>query len=317
MPSLADNVRTNAVEYPAPTQAGFLFASVDDQGNPSYNWHESTVTEKPVFSVVSGTSQTALVIRAESPTAEAVIYYTDDGSAPTENSSVWSGDKTVTHSVEFRAIAKAPGLVKSDPEAQAYVITSTVVSVPIGATVGLAVRQSADSGATWTEWPTAPDLTGKYYSSNYMYYAFGSGIMALTTGIWVSLSRDRGATWRHMFMGVPYKYTYTYDGTLSGPYESSAMVGNAYWVHYVNGKFFIPVSLYSGPANPNGALTVYSSVDGVTWDMGVVSYANQPSSPSFSYPNSGFGVPRTPGMAYRNGIYVIAVQSQGFLRSTD
>jgi hypothetical protein len=51
--------------------------------------------------------------------------------------------------------------------------------------------------------------------------------------------------------------------------------------------------------------------------MGVVSYANQPSSPSFGYPNSGFGVPRTTGMAYRNGIYVIAVQSQGFLRSTD
>lgn len=311
------NVKTNVVSYPEPTQAGFLFAALDDQGNPDYTWHESTVTEPPVFSVVSGTSQTALVIRAESPTAGATIYYTVDGSPATENSPVWSGNQTLTQSAEFRAIAKAPGLVKSDAVLQAFTITSTVLSLPIGRSSPLAVRQSVDSGATWTEWPVVPDLSGKYYADDYMFYAFGSGILALTTGCWISISRDRGVTWNHMFMGFQYKYTYKSNGTTYGPYDSAAMVGNSYWVYYLNGKFFTPVALYSGPANPDGGAAVYSSVDGVTWDMDRVPAAGLPSNPSFGYPNSGGGYPRNTGMAYRNGVYILVVEGKGVLRSVD
>jgi hypothetical protein len=104
---------------------------------------------------------------------------------------------------------------------------------------------------------------------------------------------------------------------LTDTYDSGFPVGYSYWHLYANNRWFLPLQLNGGPANPNGGLAIYYSTDAVTWIMGTVTGLPTGTSLYFPYQNTSFGQPSTSCFAYRNGVYVIVVQNIGFLRSTD
>ena len=82
----------------------------------------------PVFSLPSGTYDSAQNVTISTSTPGATVYYTTDGRTPTTSSRVYSGPLTVNVPVEFKAIAIVDGS-SSSVSRVAYVINSSDVSM--------------------------------------------------------------------------------------------------------------------------------------------------------------------------------------------
>jgi hypothetical protein len=107
----------------------------------------STATAAPVFSPPGGSySTTPVLVTITSSTHESGIYYTNDGSQPTANSTLYSGPIQVNASETIKAIATAPGYLESSISAAAYVITAPIAATPT-ATQTITITE-ATQGAT-------------------------------------------------------------------------------------------------------------------------------------------------------------------------
>jgi hypothetical protein len=67
----------------------------------------------PAFSPPGGSYDTAQLVTLSHPTAEAALYYTTDGSAPTTSSAVYTEPVPITQPATLQAIAVISGLVES------------------------------------------------------------------------------------------------------------------------------------------------------------------------------------------------------------
>lgn len=77
--------------------------------------------QEPVFSAARGYYSAPLQVTLTSPTANASIHYTVDGSTPSANSgSVFSGPITITTTTVLRALTSAPGLTDSPVVTHTY-----------------------------------------------------------------------------------------------------------------------------------------------------------------------------------------------------
>ncbi len=74
----------------------------------------------PTFTPSSSTFVSSIAVAIESTTEGATIYYTTDGSTPTEESSIYTGELTLTQTTTVKAIAVADGFAVSDVATATY-----------------------------------------------------------------------------------------------------------------------------------------------------------------------------------------------------
>lgn len=72
------------------------------------------------FSVKGGCFSTPFELTLTAAQPAALIYYTLDGSAPTNTSTLYTGPISVTNSVQVRARAFVPGLLPGEPRSESY-----------------------------------------------------------------------------------------------------------------------------------------------------------------------------------------------------
>jgi len=84
----------------------------------------------PVFTPAAGSYTGTQSVSIIDATADAVIYYTTDGSAPTAGSKVYSSPISVSASTTLQALASAVGHTSSRPAKAAYVILPQQAAAP-------------------------------------------------------------------------------------------------------------------------------------------------------------------------------------------
>ncbi len=113
--------------------------------------------EPPVFSPDGGTYNTAQSVIITCPTAGAAIYYTTDGSDPTELSNLYTAPITVDYSLTLKAVAINSGVSSTVKSAAYTIVVDTPVFTPDGgiystaqnvtitcATVGASIHYTTD-----------------------------------------------------------------------------------------------------------------------------------------------------------------------------
>ena len=85
-------------------------------------------TATPVFSVAPGSYGPAQVVSISDPAAGAVIYYTIDGTVPTNSSAIYAGPVPVSFSETISAIAIAPNYASSVVATAIYIINGAAAS---------------------------------------------------------------------------------------------------------------------------------------------------------------------------------------------
>lgn len=101
----------------------------------------------PAFSIPAGNYSTAQSVELSSTTPDATIYYTTDGSVPTESSSIYANPITVAGTETINAIAVASGYNPSPMASAAYTI-STLAPVP--ALTGISPAYTNAGGSQFT-----------------------------------------------------------------------------------------------------------------------------------------------------------------------
>jgi hypothetical protein len=103
----------------------FSVVATDNAGNEStkdVTYNVESPTAKPVFSLKSGTYAGAQPVTISDTTAEAMIYYTLDGTTPTTSSLVYSGVITIDGTETLKADAIAAGYTRSTVSTASYTI---------------------------------------------------------------------------------------------------------------------------------------------------------------------------------------------------
>ena len=89
----------------------------------TYTISTASPTVAPTFSPAAGYFTSAQSVTLSSTTKGAVIYYTTDGSTPTQKSSVYGSAISVSASMTIKALAVAPGWLPSSVSTGAYTIS--------------------------------------------------------------------------------------------------------------------------------------------------------------------------------------------------
>jgi len=95
---------------------------------------DTEIVEAPVFTPPAGTYATAQDVAITSATAGAEIYYTLDGSNPTDASTPYTGTINVANNTTIKAIAYHDGMNESGIVSAEYIISATPPAVPLGST---------------------------------------------------------------------------------------------------------------------------------------------------------------------------------------
>jgi hypothetical protein len=146
----------------------------DDSPVVSGSYVIQTSVATPIFSPPAGTYTAAQSVAISDATSNATIYYTTNGTAPTNSSTKYAGPITVGSTETLEAIAVATGNINSAVASAAYTITSpTPVSAPIFSPAGGTYTSAqsvtisdATSGATiyYTNDGTTPTTSSAAYT---------------------------------------------------------------------------------------------------------------------------------------------------------
>lgn len=107
----------------------------------------------PVFSVAAGTYTSAQTVSINDATANATIYYTTDGTAPTASSTRYAGPITVSASETIQAIAVANGYSTSAVASATYTIDLRPSFTFTASPISLSVNSGSQGSATLTVTP--------------------------------------------------------------------------------------------------------------------------------------------------------------------
>ncbi|HTP52209.1 MAG TPA: chitobiase/beta-hexosaminidase C-terminal domain-containing protein [Anaeromyxobacteraceae bacterium] len=151
----------------APGETASNVASATYTINPN-----ATPTATPTFSPAAGTFTSAQSVTLSCATAGATIYYTTDGTTPTQSSKAYSGAISVGSTETLKAVATAPGFTISAVASATYTINvaaQPTFSPPAGTytTAQSVTISSATSGAAiyYTNDGTTPTTSSTLYSS--------------------------------------------------------------------------------------------------------------------------------------------------------
>jgi hypothetical protein len=113
-------------------------------------WVYTTQAVAPAFSPAAGTFNAAQNVKLSSKTADAAIYYTTDGSAPTAASTAYSAAINVSASETIKAIAISPTMGSSQIADAAYVIQGGGGGNPLFSLAGSGISISGAGAGTST-----------------------------------------------------------------------------------------------------------------------------------------------------------------------
>ncbi len=147
-------------------------------------------TATPIISPASGSYTSVQMATITDSSKGAVIYYTTDGTAPTNTSTVYSGSIAISATTTLQAIAIAPGLAQSAVASVTYTIqlpvAPTVTVTPSATTIttaqGLSVVVTV-AGPTGSPTPTGSvTLSSGSYSTAAMTLSNGSATFTIPAG---------------------------------------------------------------------------------------------------------------------------------------
>lgn len=130
------------VQYPSVPSSSSLFIRFSNLTNVDYRLDDITLVSgeetqletvgKPTFSPGGGTYYEPQTVTISSTTEDVHIYFTLDGSTPTENSSTYLGPITINNSVTLKAIALHSGMYDSEIASATYVVldTNALIELP-------------------------------------------------------------------------------------------------------------------------------------------------------------------------------------------
>ena len=132
------------------------------------------LTAPPAFKPAAGTYSSAQSVTLSSPTPEAIIYYTTNGTTPTKASTKYTGAIPVSASETIEAIAIAPGDATSAVSKAAYAVTPvnapTIATVPAqnGAVVVTLASDSYGANIYYTLNGATPGLSSQIYQAPFL-----------------------------------------------------------------------------------------------------------------------------------------------------
>lgn len=308
------NTKTNEVDYPAPVTAGYLFANVDNTTEPptiTYDWRTVSGNAKPVtISLPAGTYNKTQTVELSTSESDVTIYYTTDGTNPDTTSTQYMGPITVASAITLKAIAASATLAPSTVSTAVYSITRRLILRSESSSEP--VRYSDDNGSTWTNSIVTNPALVSYLGYNCIIGAnhqYGVG----STGYGMLRSTDRGLTWKYEQQ--------TYFGAINNGNGTQAW-NQTYGrqVTECNGKLFLFGFYNRATKAPNAGVSFFfigTSLTGTRWKWVPVASGSDASSNTQSICNKLTSeYVKGPVVAYRNGIYIVAVQ-YGVYRSTD
>jgi len=132
-----------------------------------------TATATPVISPASGSYTSVQTATITDSTAGAIIYYTTDGTAPSNTSNVYSAPVTISSTTTLLAIAIAPGSAQSAVASATYTIqlpiapAVTITPSPTSITTAQSLTVTVDvNGPSGSSTPTGSvTLTSESYST--------------------------------------------------------------------------------------------------------------------------------------------------------
>ncbi len=158
------------------------------QSAPSSATYVSTsTTANPVFSLSGGTYSGAQTLTITDSSAGAIIYYTVDGSTPTNSSAIYSNALSLPVSETVQAMAVAPGLFVSSMVSAAYTI-QTVYTIDFSQGFTLAQGPVQFNGSTDLDDFRLQLTNGGLYEAGSAFYATPVNVQAFTTDFTFQLS---------------------------------------------------------------------------------------------------------------------------------
>lgn len=161
-----------------------LYGSTPEVVYPYYVSHVTAVLA-PTFSC-EGDVESGTLVTITSETEGATIYYTLDGTEPTENSTVYSDPVSITEAITIKAIAVKEGMITSSVATASYTIKiegQTIETLDFS-------KLGYENGTQYTE-TTQNELTvtfgdgtndGKYYNTGSGMRIYGGGHVTITAG---------------------------------------------------------------------------------------------------------------------------------------
>jgi hypothetical protein len=125
----------------------------------------------PAFAPAAGSYGPSVTVTMSSSTANATIFYTTDGTAPSTASTQYTASITVTTTTTFNAIATAPGFIQSSASSATYTISTQTpapaLSPAPGTYTSTQMIQLTDTGATiyYTTDGSTPTHSSTKYSA--------------------------------------------------------------------------------------------------------------------------------------------------------
>ena len=116
--------------YDDGTEKKVVFFGDPTPGSANGNDILSGYCAAPVFSVQGGYQSSKISLEITTTTEDGVIYYTTNGSTPTESSAQYTGPISISSNTVVRAITIADGRITSDQSAATYIFDD-VHSLPI------------------------------------------------------------------------------------------------------------------------------------------------------------------------------------------
>lgn len=123
------------VQYPSVPSSSSLFIRFSNLSNVDYRLDDITLVSgeethletvaKPTFSPGGGTYYEPQTVTITSATENVHIYFTLDGSTPTEASNAYLGPISINNSVTLKAIALRSGMYDSEVASTSYVVLDT------------------------------------------------------------------------------------------------------------------------------------------------------------------------------------------------
>jgi hypothetical protein len=213
-----------------------------------------TQVAPPTFSPSGGTFTSAQSVSITTTTSGASIYYTTDGSTPSQtNGTLYSSPVPIGSSSTLQAIAYASGMTPSPVTSATYTISMTVSSIVNTSPAGLPI---VVDGTTYT----APQTFGWVVGSSHT-IAISSATQPGATGVqyaWANWSDLGGQS--HTIVGPASAATYTANfttqyylvTTTQGSYIPTETIGGAIFPvsGWYNANSAIQVSAVATPANP-------------------------------------------------------------------
>jgi sugar lactone lactonase YvrE len=223
----------------------------------------STSAEAPEFSPAGGSYPGPTVVQLSSSTSGAAIYYTTDGSTPTNKSAIYGGSILAPAMETLKAIAIAPGTVASSAASASYNITGTPTAV-VSTIAGNGIYgvptlggSATNSALCATVGIAIGSLNDVYFSgcSRVLKVSASTGLLTLVAGNGSGGSTGNGGPATNATFYTPFHLTFDSAGNLYIADENGGFIREVSASTGIISQYAGNVNLSSGYSGDGGPAT--------------------------------------------------------------